>query len=396
MRALEILQDAIAKNLVSVHSQRQVAVWRAVKGLMGGGRLWLTGLGRDLPGRCSDKHRIKAVDRLIGGRLHVELPDYYRAVASWLLQSTKHPTLLVDWTGVGSKYYALSAALSFSGRAIPIFSRVFEKHDFQSTAANKEFLDGLAVVVPDHCMPVIVTDAGFHSSWFNAVTDKGWDFVGRIRNATKAKVDGEWIPAKSLHARATKCPTTLGKLWLYKSHPQQFLFVLSKARKSKGRQRKTTKGTLGRNTVDKTNASQAREPWLLVTSLSSNAKAIIGIYKSRMQIEESFRDLKNHRHGWALEDVGCRTPQRVEVLLMLAALANVAMQIVGLAAEILGLQRNFQSNTIRNRRVLSLLVLAKMVLQRGPTIPRNVYKRARSKLYRIIAAASPSSSNRSP
>ena len=104
-----------------------------------------------------------------------------------------------------------------------------------------------------------------------------------------------------------------------------------------------------------------------------------------MQIEESFRDLKNHRHGWALEDIGCRTPERIEVLLMLAAIANVAMQTLGLAAESLGLQYEFQANTIRTRRVLSFFVLARMLLARRVEIPDAAHRRAFSTLRKIIA-----------
>ena len=40
-----------------------------------------------------------------------------------------------------------------------------------------------------------------------------------------------------------------------------------------------------------------------------------------MQIEETFRDTKNHRFGWSLGDVRLSTPQRTAVLLTLAALA---------------------------------------------------------------------------
>ena len=390
MRAFEILQDALSKNNDSVHSQRLGAVFRAVEGLMRGGKLWLTALGRALPGDCRDKHRVKAVDRLLGNEaVHAELTLYYRALASWLLRHTKHPTILVDWTGVGPGHHALSAAVSFCGRALPILSHVYPEGKQYSKKAQRKFVKALAEVLPDGCIPVIVTDAGFHSAWFNAVLEQGWDFIGRIRNRTHAQIDGEWGPAKKLHKKATNRPKKLGKLWLYRAHPQQFNFVLSKARKSKGRKRYTTKGTEGRTGTDKASKSQAREPWLLATSLSCNAKTVTRIYASRMQIEESFRDLKNHRHGWALEDVRCKTAKRIEVLLMIAALANVAMQLIGLAAERQGLQWHYQVNTLRRRRVFSFFALARHVIDRAQVIPLKAYQRAITEMHQIIAAHSP-------
>lgn len=389
MRALEILQEYLTKNLDKVHAQRVAAVWRAVDGLMHGGRLWLTALGRDLPGRCDDKHRIKAIDRLLGNKgMHAELPRFYCAMAKWLLRRTKEPTLLVDWTGVGARHHLLTAALCFSGRALPIFSQVYPDKMKNGLKAQTRFLRALADIIPADCTPIIVTDAGFHSAWFEQVAQLGWHFVGRIRANPQVKIDEKWVLAKSLYKHASNAPKNLGKLWLYKSHPLQYRFVVSK-RPKKGRKRKTTEGKRRVSTMDTVCASQNREPWLLVTSLQCNAKIVVGIYGMRMQIEESFRDLKNHRHGWALRHIGCRTTQRIEVLLMIAALANVAMHIIGLAAEQKGLQRQYQANTIRSRRVFSLFVLGKLVLARGTAISNTAYNHAYALLNEIIMARSP-------
>jgi hypothetical protein len=50
----------------------------------------------------------------------------------------------------------------------------------------------------------------------------------------------------------------------------------------------------------KKQARREREPWLLVASLSLHsftAKQVMKLYQARMQIEEGFRDSKNHRYG---------------------------------------------------------------------------------------------------
>src|SRR5690606_40091519 len=83
---------------------------------------------------------------------------------------------------------------------------------------------------------------------------------------------------------------------------------------------------------------------------------------ARMQIELTFRDLKSHRFGWGVEDAGCRSTKRVAVQLMLVAVASLVVMLVGIAAEAKGLQKQFQANTIRKRRVLSLVALGRAVI----------------------------------
>ena len=113
----------------------------------------------------------------------------------------------------------------------------------------------------------------------------------------------------------------------------------------------------------------ARDPWLLATSLTeADAASIVGIYARRMQIEETFRDAKNHRFGWSLGDVRLSTPQRTAVLLTLAALAFVIVTLIGMAAERRGAHRAYQANT-EKRRVLSFLVLAAAILRRDALDP---------------------------
>ena len=82
-----------------------------------------------------------------------------------------------------------------------------------------------------------------------------------------------------------------------------------------------------------------------------------------MQIEECFRDLKAHRHGWALDYVRSNSPQRVEILVLLAAFGLVGMHTLGLAAERAKLHLGYQANTVRNRRVLSTFSLARLLIR---------------------------------
>ena len=74
------------------------------------------------------------------------------------------------------------------------------------------------------------------------------------------------------------------------------------------------------------------------------------LYAKRMQIEETFRDAKNHRFGWSLGDVRLSTPNRTAALLVLAALALVVVTLIGMAAERRGVHRGYQANTEQEAR----------------------------------------------
>src|SRR5262245_36338160 len=98
MRALRILQEKLGNALDFMHAKRTEALWRAIEGVLRGQRLWLTALGRNLPGICVDKHRIKAIDRLVGsGAIQTAVPELYAVLTRFLLRRIQRPVILVDW-----------------------------------------------------------------------------------------------------------------------------------------------------------------------------------------------------------------------------------------------------------------------------------------------------------
>ncbi len=79
---------------------------------------------------------------------------------------------------------------------------------------------------------------------------------------------------------------------------------------------------------------QGAMAWLLAASLSLAELCvtdIVCLYAKRMQIEQSFRDLKSHRYGCAFEDTLTRDPRRLEMLLLIHALASLLAWLEGLA-----------------------------------------------------------------
>lgn len=82
------------------------------------------------------------------------------------------------------------------------------------------------------------------------------------------------------------------------------------------------------------------------------AKAIMLLYKKRMQIEEAFRDLKNTRNGFSLRHCRSYKLQRLNIALLIVALAMLLLWILRTVAKKCCLHHSFQANTEKKRNVL--------------------------------------------
>jgi hypothetical protein len=247
------------------------------------------------------------------------------------------------------------------GRALPIYSEVHPLKKLGNVAVETRFLRALKATVPTECHCIVVSDAGFKGPFFQAVQNLGWDFIGRIRGTTKAVLpNGEVVSKEELYERAAIQPTDLGRFGLFVAQRIPCRLVLVRKRRKPG-----PKKPPPRCKEERELRQSALDPWLLATSLSDgDAAFIVALYAKRMQIEETFRDAKNHRFGWSLSHVRLSTTQRMATLLVLAALAIAVVTLIGMTAERAGLHRRYQANTYRTR-VLSFFVLACAIIRRG-------------------------------
>jgi Transposase DDE domain len=348
---------------------RTASLLRVVGALLTGGKLALTHLGRNIDSKAYVKHQIKAVDRLLGNpHLHQERVDIYRAIAVSLLQGSKRPIILVDWSDfeLGREYLMLKAALPVNGRAISLYEQVFPFKKYNSPEAHREFLETLRSILPPGCRPIVVTDAGFRGPWFRAVQAYGWDWVGRVRNKIKyyREETGRWCFTDSLYPKATPKTRYIGDVALSKRHHYRFHLYLVRAYKPRtGRPPK--RGPIHVN--DTLYRRLHRAPWLLATSLPhvrGSERRIKQIYALRMQIEETFRDLKCHRWGFALRYARSTQPKRLEILLLIGTLATLVAWLAGIVARRANLHRQMQANTERKRAVLSVLFIGRQFLRR--------------------------------
>lgn len=365
MRAVSILQEELGESLGFLHTKRGAALWRVVVGLLRGQELWLTELGRNLPGTALVKHRIKAADRFVGSAaMQSAVAKIHAALASVLLRSNPRPVLLVDWTGAESGFYVLSAKIAFAGRALSILSRSYPETKKSNPDVERAFLNELTTIIPPHCVPVLVTDAGFLFKWIDSVRALGWDYVGRVRLGTMMlSIGGKCMRLQEAYQLARRKPRDLGTVLVGKNNPRPHRMSLSARPINKGRHRLGRKGRpLASSTATKCQAA-AREPLVLITSLPHAARVVVDIYRTRMQIEETFRDLKSHRYGWGMRHIRTTNPRRLDVLLLIGAVAAVAMHLLGLTIRAGTFARGLQANTERSRNVFSSFFLGRLAVR---------------------------------
>lgn len=390
MHALRLLHRALEKALPDLHQRRLQALMAGVGALLHGRCLWLSELGRNVAGTAKEKHKIKRMDRLLGNRhLQSERLALYRWLARRLVNGCRHPCIIIDWSDVDTakRLFILRAAVSLGGRALPLYEEVHKRYHHPSD--TRAFLAHLAQVLPDGCVPIVVTDAGFRGPWFRAIEARGWYYVGRVRNRDHARFPHQttWFAAKLLYQHANATPRAIGPLCLTHSAPWSTHAYLYRKRPA-ARHGLTVYGKRKHTGPSEKYARREREPWLLVSNLPPRrhlAKRVVAIYRDRMTIEEAFRDLKAPRHGFAFRYNLGRNPQRVANLLLIAALASLALWLTGLVGITRQLQHGLQANTERRRPVLSVPFIGKRLIAQRLLITQGQLRHAFQELQRAVA-----------
>ena len=359
MKVDRIVTKLLTDVTPSMHKVRRQSLNAMVTSLLSGSSLSVTSIGRHINSQTSDKHQIKRSMRLCSNHhLHHETNTIYSHMAQRLIALQRRPIILVDWSDLDTRkqHFLLRASLAVDGRSLTLLEQVYPVHEKEKPATHKQFMERLKTSLPLLCKPIIVTDAGFRVPWFKLVDSLGFDYVGRVRNQTfcKSKMDLDWHPVKDLYRTASAKPKDLGAYQMSRATPIACSMVNYK-QKPKGRKHLTATGNRARrNSNSRSNASKESEPWLLATSLVGRgyrfARKVMKLYQSRMQIEESFRDLKT---GLGFNESNTRKQRQLGVLLLLAMLAQVVLFLLGLAVKKMNQHHQYQANSLKTRAVLS-------------------------------------------
>lgn len=371
MHARKIVDEMLYDCLSSLHAKLAESVKAAVCGALRGGRLSLSQLARSVESATAMRHRVKRMDRLLGnGSLYGARVEIYREVAAQWLTGIRQVLVVVDWSDATTdqRWHLLRASVAVEGRSVTLYEEIHPQRKYGNREVHRRFLARLARLLPADCTPIIMTDAGFHSTWFDLVTQRHWQWVGRIRGKDMVSIAGSpWKRCTEVYLEATSRVQAFTDAHYVRSHPTACRLVLVK-REAKGRKRRTRMGRHSRSRASLDSARSAREPWLLACSRNLShlsPETIVSLYAQRMRIEQSFRDLKNERGGLGLSAARSRSGKRLEILLMIGHLAGWLMRLIGECAQQCQMQLQFQSVSRLDHKEISALTLARRVIDAG-------------------------------
>ena len=90
------------------------------------------------------------------------------------------------------------------------------------------------------------------------------------------------------------------------------------------------------------------------TKKSNLGKCVVNIYKTRMQIEETFRDMKSPRHALGFNNNLSKDTQRLRILILLTTLSHLVATLMGWTVKTTNKHRRYQANNLKTKDVLSL------------------------------------------
>lgn len=359
MRVQSIVNTFLNDVTPTMHKVRRASLYASLNSLLQGSSLSITSIGRNITSSTSEKHQIKRSMRLCRNpHLHSEIQAIYAKVVLRLIHQQSQPIILVDWSDLDPRkqHFLLRASVAIQGRSLTLLEKIYTVRQKEKPAIHKAFMETLKAMLPETCRPIIVSDAGFRVPWFALIESLGWDYVGRVRNKTMCRQneEDEWFLTRQFYQYASTTEKPLGRYRLRRKNSFECALVIYQKRR-KGRKNLTATGERSRASSNSlVNASREQEPWLLATSLPAEthreARKIVSIYRSRMQIEESFRDLKT---GLQFNHSKTRTLPYLAVLLLLAMLAQTILFLLGMAIKLTKRHLGYQANSVKNAAVLS-------------------------------------------
>lgn len=367
----KFLRAHLRKECESIYATRLDAIMDVAMALQKSHDLCLTRMGRKLSGETSLKHKIKKVDRLEGNKyVHNELHTIYEGLSSYvmsLVSQVKSVPIVVDLCFVkdDGALQMLSAEIATKGRTVPLYREVFEAGSLKGRAES--FLKNLSQCIPVGREVVVIMDAGFFEDWFKEIELLKWHWIGRVRQGRSLKFveKTQWITVKELISEVGTATKNYKEVLLTKTH-QHACRIITTNKKAINKKRKETAGLKkNRKVGSEMYLKAAKEPWILATNLPDSYKAamVINFYKKRMQIEESFRDMKSHQYGLCGRYIRTRNVDRWGVKMLLAAIVQIIYWVIGIIGHQQGMQKYFQANTMKDKKVFSNFTLGQLIIE---------------------------------
>ncbi len=262
--------------------------------------------------------------------------------------------------------WVLSCVSIFLGldQSIPIYREVFEAGELKGR--GKGFIENLAKCIPEGKEVVVIMDAGFGEDWFKGVEERGWYWLSRIRQGKKVRLseEEEWIEVKDFLPQIGERAREYKEGSIIKRYDHRCR-IITKGKNGIAKRKKTARLAKNSKTGSSLYSSREKEAWILATNVPGKYKVvkIIELYKKRMQIEESFRDIKSHQYGLSGRYIRTVDIHRWGIKMLLGAIAQIVFWVIGIIGHSQGWQRKFQANTVRDKKVFSYFYLGQLIVE---------------------------------
>jgi hypothetical protein len=333
------------------HAKRVLSLANGVTGTIHSATLGIHAIGQGLAQAqgLNPKHAVKQIDRLLSNAA-ITCEDFFARWVPFVMGAREDVYVALDWTEFDADDHCTIALylITSHGRATPLLWRTVMKSTIEGwrNAHEDDLLELFAKLLPTHTKrATVLADRGFgDQKLYPFLTSLGLDFIIRFRGLIHVETsDGEVRPAAewlSPSGRAVK----LSNVMVTSDRTPVAAVVVVHARGMK-------------------------EAWNLATSRADLSGAqVVKAYGKRFTIEETFRDCKDARFGMGLKATHIGNPERRDRLLVLAAISQALITLLGAAAEETGLDRKLKVNTVK-RRTHSLFTQGTYWYGAIPTMP---------------------------
>jgi hypothetical protein len=370
MEGNELLHTHLIEECPYIHGKRLQAVIDVACALQRSQNLTLTSMGKGLSGDSTIKNKIKKVDRLEGNKLlYDEIGSIYFGLSSFLfkyLSSQEDTPILIDLCSLkdDQAIQMLSAEIALKGRSIPLYREVFQLGELSGRAHS--FLLALKNCIPPNRTVIFIMDAGFGEDWLKAIESFNWYWLVRIRQGKNIKLtlEDSWKTVKEFIPEVPIKTKSHNNAFIMKEHNHPCRIITT--RRTSSVRKKPIKAPRNDKAAGNAYRRSAQEPWILATNLPKEdfeATKIVNYYSKRMQIEQSFRDIKSHQFGLSARYIRTRCIYRWGVKMLLAAMVQLMFWIIGVIAHSQNFQKVFQANTVRDRKVFSYFYLGQLMVE---------------------------------
>ncbi len=328
-----LIEDVFGEDM---HLARVRSIANGVAGVMNATMASVAAIGRAYAGLADieTKSGIKQVDRLLsndGVALDEVMPLWVKHVVG----QTERIVVAMDWTDYDDDDHTTLCVslITTHGRATPLAWKTVKKSELKRRRTGQELdmVKRLKQWLPGETRVEWLADRAFgYQQMYELISRLGWDYTIRFReNILVRDGDSHALPASAhVPANGRVCRLLNPEVTNRSCKIPAAVFVKRKGMK---------------------------QAWCLATSRTDvDASDTVRTYGRRFTIEETFRDTKDITFGLGLRATHIQDAERRDRLLLLIAIAQTLLTLLGAASEASGLDRTLKANTVKHR-TMSLL-----------------------------------------